>query len=293
MRGTHRARVLARRANGYLARTRERARRVTSRLVDPRASRTHILISGYPRTGSSLLYNMLGACLADFEFDTAEIPATQTIWHWSNHVSKRPFDLFGLDEIMDANTLGKRVIMILTVRDLRDIMTSVHSYAPDDYLIGYESCHVFRGEFPRYTTTTTGPGLRDFFEAFQRCRAREDMEILTVRYEDLVSDVGALQAELQREFGLRFTLPFEEYHRRPDRHVIRFEGNRRPLAPDLVKFHDPVSHAYVGRWNAAEHRPRIAQQFGDHPELFEMLRAHGYEEDDTWFDAYRKEACGR
>ena len=286
MRGAHRLRALARSAAARLAHARERAQRLASRAVAPGANRTHILMTGYPRTGSSLLYNMLAACLADFEFDAGEVRATQTLWRWANRVSKRPFDLFDLDDIVRANTLGKRLIVLLTVRDLRDIVTSVHSHMPDDYLIGYESCYHVDGTYPNYSVRSSDRGLRDFYQAFERCRARSDVETATVRYEDLIADPGSVQQRLAEQLGLRFTLPFEEYHQRPERHAIRFEGSRRPLAPELVKFHDPVSRDYVGRWASAEHRARIEQQFGTHPELLEMLRTHGYEKDDAWFAPY-------
>jgi len=253
---------------------------------DATARKTHILVTGFPRSGTSLFYNMLCSSLEDFAFDDWEIPALDTLWRYENHVTKRPFDLFALDDIVAANVHRKRLIVIAAIRDLRDITTSIHAMAPDVYLIGHEGCYELGGTFPNYERPFTGPGIGAFHEALTRWRHSAEIELQMLRYEDLVADPDAVQQRLAERLGLRFRSRFSDFHRHRDRHAIRFEGERAPLAPDLVKINDPVSKGYVGRWAEPRHRARICEQFTQHPELLEMLRFYGYEKDDEWFASF-------
>lgn len=275
---------VVRRADAWAKRARVRLDRA---LRGADAHSTHLLVAGYPRTGTSLLYNMLCSSLTGFRFDEGERPAVETLDRRGNHASKRPFDLFDLEAIRRANVFGKRIVVILNHRDVRDVVTSVYPYAPDEYLIGWEGCFRFRGDHPHYQRVFDAPGIGAFREAVRAWCAAPDLLCHALRYERLVEDPDAVQAELAERFGLSFHARFSDYHRRASRHGIRFEGRRAALAPELVKSSDPVSRDWTGRWREARHRERILAQFGSHPELFDLLRELGYEKDDAWFDELR------
>jgi hypothetical protein len=280
-----------RRARLAVARTRvypEIAKRWTDRFLHgPATRKTHVLVTGFPRSGTSLFYNMMCTSLEGFAFDDRERSAAETLWRWENRVSKRPFDLFELQRILDANIHGKRLIVVLSLRDIRDIATSIHPKAPDDYLIGYEGCYRISGSYPNYRKRFSGPGIGDFQREFRAWQDRTELEIVPLRYEELVADPPGVQERLVRELGLRFSRPLEEFHRHRESHRMSFDGDGQALAPELVKFHDPVSRSYVGRWAEKQHRERIRRQFGQYPELFEILLEHGYEKDDSWFETYQ------
>ncbi len=286
MREARSKRALLREAGAHARIALEIGRRLVRSARGDRARRMHMLITGFPRSGTSLFYNMLSACLGDFEFDDSEVPATETLWRFDNRVSKRPFDVFVLRDVLRTNLHHKRIALILQVRDPRDVITSIYPNAPDDYLIGYDGCFTIRGSYPNYTRVFDAPGIGAFYRELCAWRESDSVELQMLRYEQLVADPASVQERLARELGLRFHADFARFHERRDLHRMTFDGNLRPLAPELVKFHDRVTTDYVGRWSLPLHRERIAQQFSRHPELFAMVKGLGYEKDDSWFEPY-------
>ena len=75
---------------------------------------THLVVCGFPRSGTSLLYNMLSATLEDFECQDFEVPA-RTRLTWAGHqASKNPLDIIDLVDLPSKNVLGKRLVVIIT-----------------------------------------------------------------------------------------------------------------------------------------------------------------------------------
>jgi hypothetical protein len=270
----------------------ERLKADRERALHPDAPpKKQVVVCGYPRSGTSLLYNMLSSSLEGFTFGEFESRALNSIWMYGDHATKRPRDVADLPRLVEENVHGKRILAIVLIRDLRDVITSLHPQIPDRYYCDYEGRWTPRGEYP-YRVVRTDDGVRSIEAAIERAKDLEGIELEFVRYEDLIEDPDAVQDRLAKFLGVQFTERFAEFHRFPGRHAYRYEGKRRASNPDLVREGGEVDRSRRGRWRREEHRPRIHEQFGAHPQLFEILERYGYERDRHWYDAPESDAAG-
>ncbi|MEO1959767.1 MAG: hypothetical protein ABGW82_02115, partial [Paracoccus sp. (in: a-proteobacteria)] len=54
----------------------------------------HIVIAGYPRSGTTMFYNMMRHSLPGFKYPPREVPAAGYVSVPGNYVTKRPLDIF-------------------------------------------------------------------------------------------------------------------------------------------------------------------------------------------------------
>jgi hypothetical protein len=244
---------------GVAKRARIRLEQVLERLdraLHPgRAPSLHVVICGYPRSGTSLLYNMLATALPGFRRDAFEVHAGERIWRRGDWITKRPADVFFARVIARSNVHEKRLVFLIPLRDPRDVLTSVHPNVPGDYFIGYEKgWRVGLGE--------GGPSLD-------------------------APGIAAIHAQIE---ALRVTLarPLSAFHRHPEEHPYRYDAAHSAPGADTTRAREQLaaSASRCGKWREPEHRARIRSEFRSHPELFALLRAYGYERDDAWFRAY-------
>lgn len=256
-----------------------------ARLRGDHRKRRQIIVCGFPRAGTSLLYNMLSSSLLGYRFAPFERPARETLWRFTNWCSKRPTDVLELEEIVASNPRSKRILVLILIRDPRDLLISLHPNAPDRPLLEMDRRWSIRGRYP-YRLRCVPGGLRDFHEAVQaadRLDGVGDVSIEPVRYEDLVSDPDAVQRHLAERHDLEFREAFRDFHRRPRQHAYRYEGPlARARAPHLVRSRSSVDRSRAGRWREPRHRERILSIVESHPDLLERLCALGYEHDDDW-----------
>ena len=245
-----------------------------------------LIVCGYPRSGTTMFYNMLSSSLSEFIIDQWETSALESIWRYKSHASKHPIDVFNIDEIEKKNIHNKDLLVVVLIRDIRDIITSKHLFAPDSYLIGNEGAYTFSGEYPDYKKLFNGPGIEEYYKSINRL-IDSNINLHLVRYEELVSDPDSEQGKLEREYGLKFEGKFSDYHLHKDRHKIKYEGKKASLDNDLVKSSKAVEKTkYIERWRSEDHRDRIIEQFKRYPQLFDMLIDYGYEDSKKWFDPY-------
>jgi hypothetical protein len=272
-----------------LPQRREVARAHLFRLLHPGAPpRRQIVVCGFPRSGTSLLYNMLAVTLPDFPRDDFEVSALRSIWRFEHHLSKLPLDVLSLDAIRERNVHGKRIQVLVPIRDPRDLVTSIHPNVPDDYFIGWEASYrVGLGESG--APALERPGIREIEACLRAQAGRPGLELVRVRYEELVHDPDATQAWLAAHTGLEFHGCFSEFHRDAERLPYRYDASHLRSGADVrqVREHTAPDPSRAGKWRDPVHRARIREQFGRHPELLELVRAWGYEKDDTWFEAWR------
>ncbi len=243
-----------------------------------------IVVCGFPRGGTSLLYNMLSSSLDGFGFAEFEVAAWKVIARWGDFASKKPLDVLILDDLVRRNIHGKRLVAIVMLRDPRDLITSVHPNVPDRYFLDYEGSWTPHARGPRREPY----GIRAIHAAIQRAQRIEGMEVILVRYEDLVADPDRIQQALAARIGVEFNSRFSDFHRRPERHAYRYAGKNAPKDPSLVRENSAVDRSRHGKWNCPEHAARIARHFQEHPGLFELVRQLGYEQDDSWFAPFRR-----
>lgn len=239
----------------------------------------HLLISGQGRSGSTLFYSMMQYALDGFVMPDQEIRATQIIPHPANTCSKRPFDVFEFDAIRAAaDAAGKRLDMIVMLRDPRDILTSFHSLVPDDYFYSADLCYYLYGD---NGPTKTLPGLLPVhLQTLAILKSGAFPQgVFLLKYEHLVADPDRIQQMLADNLDLEFTAKFTDFHkgRIAGAHAHAMNGVR-PLSDDRVQ-----------KWRAPEHRDRIIDQFTRFPMLHDVVIDLGYEADTAWFDAFRAE----
>lgn len=244
-----------------------------------------LVICGYPRSGTSLLYNMLSATLDGFRFPSFETPALDSLWRHDDVVSKMPLDVLAAPQLPAANIHGKQVSLLIVVRDLRDVLTSVHPRIPDRYFIGYQS-QWRKGRGIDAEVDVYPVGIRHIHDAIVRAERLPEIGRIVVHYERLVAAPDRVQRDLADQLGLRFARPFSEFHRFGQRHAYRYEGDLGTGQTGPHRENSAVDTSRVGKWRDSKHARRIVEQFTSHPELFALLRHYGYERDDRWFVPY-------
>ncbi|ANT60958.1 hypothetical protein AYJ57_11640 [Salipiger sp. CCB-MM3] len=239
----------------------------------------HIVIAGQGRSGSTLFYNMLRNTLQGYGMFDREVPAASVIQLPGNQCTKRPFDIFDLPKLFQANQGRKRIDLICMLRDPRDILTSRHRSVPDDYFVAADNCwFVPEGRVPAFTA----PGFLPVHEASMRVSGSGlfPQGIFFLKYEDLVRDPEAVQQMLAEGLGLTFEGRFSDFHKAeiPQRLQRALNGVRE------------VDTERQRKWAKPEHRARIIDQFTRFPVLHDVLKQLGYEEDQGWFEDLQREA---
>jgi hypothetical protein len=229
--------------------------------------RLHILVCGFPRSGTTMLQMMLENGLPAARRFGREYggwrAATYSLRNHAIVISKVPQDVFRLEPLRRFYAGRKaKLRIILMVRDPRDVLTSQRKEGgPAGYVVGSER-------------------WRSYYDGF--CANRDAADVVVMRYEDLVQDVAAQQERIEQFTGEKMAVPFAEFHtvERPDFELKTLNGLR------------PVETSLLRRWASEKHRPRIEQVLRELPQLPRALIDLGYERDETWTEAYRSHCDG-
>ena len=225
------------------------------------ALKTHIIVCGFPRSGTTMLHLMLKTSVADAKsFDRERSAMSVARYTWPGRypilISKKPDDIFRVDEIRDYyRDLRTEVRFVLCVRDPRAVLTSIFVDKP-----GY---------------CVPSVKWRAVYEHIQY--QRQFADVIVAEYQDLVEQPEAVQEQLASFTGCEMRAHFEEFHSSVPRNFDTRQLNGvRPLDPGALS-----------KWRAERHRARIRQVLTEIPELPERLIEMGYESDTVWTDAYR------
>lgn len=223
----------------------------------------HVVVCGYHRSGTTLLQAMLEGSFPDAKGFGREVSAWRAgCYCWRNAdmvISKMPQDVTRIPQIRNLyrNRTGCELKFLITVRDPRDVLTSI---MPD---------------VPGYTHN-----LDDFrvYHAFIR-RHRRDSDVMIVRYEDLVRDTNGMQRKVEAFLGRTGTLPFREFYKaiRPGFEIRTLNGLR------------PVERSLVGRWAEEKHAERIEEILRYIPDFPRMVTELGYEPNEDWAERWREQ----
>lgn len=245
----------------------------------------HLLVTGFSRSGTTLLYNMLRCSVDGLGFLDREMAASQMIGHTSGSwATKRPLDVLAIEDILLANRFCKAIVVIVTVRDIRDLITSRHRDVPGHYFMGHNHQYFIPGDGGR--PTYTNPGVVETYDAIRRLLATWPPEtIQLVRYEELVGDTDRVQQTIGDRLRLRYNGSFRDFHKQDVPQALQGPMNG-------VR---PVERSRTRRWRQPEHHWRIFREFSRCPQLFDILEALGYEKNRDWFaeieaspDAHRR-----
>lgn len=241
-------------------------RRAFSRVVVPAANgvvdrgffdlhplRSHVVICGFPRSGSTLVQVMLASALPNARHFPNEIPALvaakEAFRNSTIMVTKFPRDIVSVDRIRSfyARRYTEPLFLIM-VRDPRDVLTSVHGSLPDRYYVDSDRvAGVCSAVLPLMT-----PAARD---------------TCVVRYEELVSNPSAVETQIAS------LLPLEgELTNYLTRSTLEWDESLHNALGQLR----PVEGSRVGRWRAPEHDVRIREAMRASPELPTLIERLGY-----------------
>jgi hypothetical protein len=219
----------------------------------------HILVCGFPRSGTTMLQLMLENALPDarrFGRETGGWRAAT--FAWRNHtkvISKVPHDVFRLAPLRNFYANRKAELkIILMLRDPRDVLTSQRkSGGPQGYVVSTER-------------------WRRYYDAFKR--HQNDPDLITVKYEELVADVDHQQRRIETFIGETMSVPFNHFNevQRPDFDTSTLNGLR------------PIEQSLIARWAQPRHSDRIGQVLTELPELPQTLIDLGYASDTKWID---------
>jgi hypothetical protein len=213
---------------------------------------THILICGFPGSGTTLLQLMIENGLPHARrFGRERSGWKAATYSRRNHsvlISKQPRDLLRLQPLRDFyRGRPARLKVIVMIRDPRDLMT-------------------VRRECGQTSAYSGCPQLwKTYYDAL--LRERDQPDTLVVRFEDLIGQTHSEQMRIEAFVGHRMAVPFAQTHEVPredfDHSTLR--GLRPP---------DPTR---IARWKQPAHRQRINEVMQWLPELPEALIGMGYE----------------
>lgn len=223
----------------------------------------HLVISGCPRSGSTLLYNMIRSSSASLIYaperelsasDTLDVRATQI-------VTKRPLDVLKLAEIDRELGKAREVMHIVLVRDPRDLVSSKHDSAPNQFFQGYDYQLFVRPGFKAFSA----PGIGAVAEAIDR--AEETVRrLLIVKYEDLIKNPEQVRKVIAFATGMTLPRPFASFH----------ETQIPPGLSGQLNGVRPINVPVQPAWTAEPRFGRALKQIELFPELEALATRWGY-----------------
>jgi hypothetical protein len=211
----------------------------------------HIIICGFPRSGSTLVQAWLEAALPEaltFGRERAATSLFRNLWPGgaSIIVSKRP------DDVEDIHTIRAfyrrrpvRLSFLVMTRDPRSILVSKYGTSADYYVT-----------VDRWRRTAAA------IEAH-----REDPDVLVVDYADVVQQPEQVATRVEAFLGLPLAASLRDASS-----AVRAGFDARAL--NGVR---PLEASRLRSWDDPKHAARLAQVMVECPELVTYLRARGYE----------------
>jgi hypothetical protein len=221
---------------------------------------THLVICGFPRSGTTLLQLMLETSIPSalaFGRERSGLGVARYTWPGRHEilVSKKPNDIFWVDDIRSYYH-GRRpkVRFLISQRDPRAVLTSFfvdkpgYCVSPDKWRAVYD--HVlYQQQYP---------------------------DVMVVDYRDVVDRPEAVRARVGEFLGREITASFDRFHTAvPPRFDTRALNGVRPL--------DRTAH---DKWRHERHFDRIRHLLHEMPELPERVIEMGHETDRNWTHDY-------
>lgn len=202
-----------------------------------------------PRSGTTLLYEMMSACCQfdrlyghETRFNRTSASEGQTL------LTKRPKDTQFMPKVLSS---VPDFWVIYCLRDPRDVVVSKHRIAGDKY---YSNLRLWKEQ-----------------HAFAQ-KMQGHKRFITVRYEDLVRDPDAVQGQIQAQIPwLKCLHPFSDYHQ---------HATLSPQSERAMHGLRSINTDSIGRWH--DNLPRIAGQMERHGDISNLLIECGYESDTSW-----------
>lgn len=210
---------------------------------------TNVHVVGCPRSGTTLLTEMMATCFQiDGSCDHEETIFKVSPQHKGIYLSKKPNDAMWVHRIIDRDN---QLHVIGMIRDPRAVICSIHQGHPGMYFCNY-------------------PVWKRAERALSQLKDHPRM--LLVRYEELVSNPDVVQEQITGRF------PFLQIrHRFSDFHLYARSSEKSVAALGGVR---EVDRERIQGW--MQHLPRLKQQADRYPELLADLEKYGYENSNDW-----------
>lgn len=236
----------------------------------------HIIVTGYPRSGTTMFYNMLRTSIKNYQFLDHEYPASLGVGiDNENRITKRPLDIFFLEDIRNNNKYGKDLSLLICIRDIRSIITSFQKSVSDDYFIGYDHQYFVA---PDGQISYSNPGIIAIHNAIISAFSNPSFKKIIIKYEEVLKNPQQIQDILQKELGFEYLDVFENFYKNDIPQDLSWALNE-------IR---PIDKTKIESWKKPKHVQRIKSQFTRCPALFDILIQYGYEKDRLWYEEFKK-----
>jgi hypothetical protein len=225
--------------------------------------RAHLVITGFPRSGTTLLQLMVQASVPEarcFPHERSGFGAAINVWpgRFPFLVTKRPDDIYWIDDIRSLYAERRtrtKPVFVLCVRDPRAVLTSRHESNKQDYWVSIER-------------------WRAIYDHFLYARRYPDVDVIDFR--QIVTGVDQVEQQISRLVGWTPASSFENFwtHVPDGFDTTALNGVRR------------LDASVLDKWARPEHTERIRYLLREMPELPDRLMEMGYERDREWTRAY-------
>lgn len=210
-----------------------------------------IHITGPPRSGTTLMLELLVTCFAIDVYSKKEISVLvppPKVKPDATVCTKNPGEWSIIGDLLQCDPEQWFIFMM---RDPRDVVVSRHTLKPDMYWANLRQ-------------------WRSAWDAVKEMRTHD--RLLIIYYEELVKDPDRTQAAIAKRLPfLNITKQFSRFH---------LHANPSQQSLEAMRNVRPISRNSIGKWR--EHRARLAGQLKLHGPITDDLVELGYEKDDAW-----------
>lgn len=243
----------------------------------PHFLETQIVICGIPRSGTSLLFNIISGITIDINPYTNEnlisneVSYRKLLHRKGSYISKMPSDIFEIKSITKVNARKKKILVFVCVRDPRDVMVSKHQLIKDRYYMQLDT---------RWSPTKKVKiknGINQFYDAVLELKDSKTKSInfQIIRYEDLTQGSNVIDKFLA-ENGVITTMKADEYSR----------SDRLPYrSGDGITSGEECSGILKRKrnWSSSEEdMTHVLNLFAQNGHLHDYLKEFDYEENQEW-----------
>lgn len=232
-----------------------------------------------PRSGSTLLYALIRSCESNqIETFNSEISALSIDNQTSKAITtKRPRDILVADLIQAKYAENESVKFVITIRDPRSAVSSMHHSAPGNWFHGCDYS-MFIGD--KQERSFCHEGAAATITACLNVINNEEYEAIVIRYEDLISNPRETFKRLSLFTGIEMEPDTENYRSKLTPSYALAIGEKRSISPEtMARWHnDPIRIS------------RVQHQLSIFPELEELCRELGYMPTIYWKDEIPQEA---
>lgn len=240
-----------------------------------RKQSNQIVICGFPRSGTSLLYNIISGSTNLKPYfrknsDAIEYSFISVITKKGNFITKSPSDLFKLTELPKFNVWKKQIIVFICIRDTRDLLVSKHQLLPDKYYMGY-NWRLNPANGKRIKN-----GIIDFYKEIIKSEkfSFHNIKIHFIKYEEFTTNPELITDILEKE-GIKVirnvknslkssNLPYNE-------NTLKAKGTEYKTINYNSK-------------NWIKNKDYIKEIFSQHPDLHDILYHFQYENSKQWIN---------